>query len=210
MTKLGTPMRRLEDGPLVVGAGAFIADLIDDETIHAVFVRSPVAHGTFAPPSLDEALAMPGVVAAFRADSLDLPDLPSSPGRGAPDAIGMGQPALARQRVRHVGEPVAVVVAETAREAFDAVESIWVDYEILPAVTDVSKALENKTLLFPEVGTNLVHEETTGSGGITPTYQRVADVSIEIPRLSPVTIEPLTILVKPNGSGLDVWCGHQS
>lgn len=210
MTKLGTPMRRLEDGPLVVGAGAFIADLIDGETIHAAFVRSPVAHGTFAPPSLDEALAMPGVVAAFRADSLDLPDLPSSPGRGAPDAIGMGQPALARQRVRHVGEPVAVVVAETAREAFDAVESIWVDYEILPAVTDVSSALENKTLLFPEAGTNLVHEETTGSGGVPPTYQRVAEVEIEIPRVSPVTIEPLTILVKPNGPGLDVWCGHQS
>lgn len=210
MTQLGTPMRRLEDGPLIVGAGSFIADLIDGETLHAAFVRSPIAHGTFAPPALDDALAMPGVVAAFRADSLRLPDLPSSPGRGAPDAIGMGQPALARDRVRHVGEPVAVVVAETAREAVDAAESIWVDYETLPAVTDVESALEDRTILFPEVGTNRVHEETAGSEGPAPTYQRSAEVEIDIPRLSPVTIEPLTILVRPNGAGLDVWCGHQS
>ena len=210
MTKLGTPMRRLEDGPLVVGAGSFIADLIEADTLHAVFVRSPIAHGTFAAPSLDDALAMPGVVAAFRADSLDLPDLPSSPGRGAPEATGMGQPALARDRVRHVGEPIAVVVAESARQAFDAAELIWVDFENLPAVTDVAAALEGKTVLFPEVGTNLVHEETVGSGGPTPTYQRVAEVEIEIPRVSPVTIEPLTIMAKPNGLGLDVWCGHQS
>ncbi|HEY4606930.1 MAG TPA: xanthine dehydrogenase family protein molybdopterin-binding subunit, partial [Acidimicrobiia bacterium] len=91
-------MKRLEDRPLVTGLGTYIADLIDEETLHCAFVRSPLAHGIIEPPPLDDALGMPGVVAVFRADTLDLPDLPSSPGRGAPEAIGMGQPALARDR----------------------------------------------------------------------------------------------------------------
>ncbi len=202
--------RRLEDGPLVTGAGSFIADLIEHDTLHCAFVRSPIAHGTFEPPSLDEALAMPGVVTAYRADSLNLPNLPSTQGAGAPPAIGMGQPALARDRVRHVGEPIAVVVAETARQAVDAAELIWVEFDSLPAVTDVRSALENKTILFPEAGTNLVHDETVGSSGLAPTYEQETEVEIDIPRLSPVTIEPLTILVRPGGKGLEVWCGHQA
>ena len=94
----------------------------------------------------------------------------------------MGQPALARDRVRHVGEPIAVVVAETARQAVDAAEQIWVDFETLPAVTDVPTALEDQTLLFPESGTNLVHDETVGSEGSAPSYQVEAKVEIDIPR----------------------------
>ncbi|MGZ8755944.1 MAG: xanthine dehydrogenase family protein molybdopterin-binding subunit, partial [Acidimicrobiia bacterium] len=210
MTKVGPLTRRLEDGPLITGAGSFIADLIEQDTLHCAFVRSPIAHGTFEPPPLEEALAMPGVVAAYRADSLHLPDLPSTQGAGAPEATGMGQSPLARGRVRHVGEPIAVVVAETARQAVDAAETIWVDFDTLPAVTDVASALSNKVILFPEAGTNLVHDETVGSNGAAPDYQREAIVEIDIPRLSPVTIEPLTILVRPNGPGLDVWCGHQA
>ena len=210
MIELGASIKRLEDGPLVTGRGSFVADLIDKDTLHCAFVRSPIAHGTFEPPSLDEALAMPGVVAAFRADSLGVLDLPSSPGRGAPEAKGMGQPALARDRVRHLGEPIAVVVAETPSQAVDAAEMIWVDFEPLPTVTDVFSALTDESLLFPEVGTNVVDHQKVGSAGPAPTYERETRVEVEIPRVSPVTIEPLAILVKPNGEGLDVWVGHQS
>jgi carbon-monoxide dehydrogenase large subunit len=210
MTKVDPLTRRLEDGPLVTGAGSFIADLIEQDTLHCAFVRSPIAHGTFEPPPLEEARAMPGVVAVYGADSLDLPDLPSTQGAGAPEATGMGQPPLARSRVRHVGEPIAVVVATTARQAVDAAETIWVDFDTFPAVTDVPSALSNEVILFPEAGTNLVHDETVGSDGPAPDYEREAIVEIEIPRLSPVTIEPLTILARPNGPGLDVWCGHQA
>ena len=66
MTGLGTPTRRLEDGPLVTGSGSFIADLIESDTLHCAFVRRPIAQRTFSPPSLDDALEMPGVVTAFR------------------------------------------------------------------------------------------------------------------------------------------------
>ena len=210
MTGIGAAIRRLEDGPLVTGSGSYIADLIDETTLHCAFVRSPVSHGTFEPPSLEDALGMPGVVAVFRADKLSLPDLPSSPGPGAPEAIGMGQPALARDRVRHVGDPIAIVVADTAGQAVDAAEQVWVDIDPLPAVTDVSGAMTGDVLLFPEAGTNIVEDATLRSPTPPPIYEREAEIEVDIPRLSPVTIEPLAILVRPNSDGLDVWCGHQS
>ena len=208
--KLGDSPLRLEDGPLVTGSGAYVADLVDVDTLHCAFVRSPIAHGTFEPPALDEALAMPGVVAAYRADNIGLPDLPSAQGPGAPEARGMGQPALARERVRHVGDPISVVVAKTAAQAVDAAEQIWVDIDPLAAVTDVTSALSDEVLLFPESGTNLVLDETVGNTGPRPEVARQTSVEIEIPRLSPVTIEPLAILVRPAGDGLEVWCGHQA
>jgi carbon-monoxide dehydrogenase large subunit len=122
----------------------------------------------------------------------------------------MGQPPLARDRVRHVGEPIAVVVARTAREAMDGAEAIWVDIEPLPVVGDIWSAQEDEVLLFPESGTNLVHDGVVGTDGTAPPYQREARVEVEIPRISPVTIEPLAILARPVDGGLEVWCGHQA
>jgi aerobic carbon-monoxide dehydrogenase large subunit len=206
----GASVKRIEDEELIAGRGAYVADLITEDTLHCAFVRSPVAHGTFEPPDLDDALAMPGVVAAYRNDTLGLPDLPSTPGRGAPEAEGMGQPALARDRVRHVGDPVAVVVARSQREAVDAAETIWVDFDPLPVVIDISQALSDETLLFPEVGTNLVHQATVGSSEPPPDVEAEAEIVVDIPRVAPVTIEPLAILARPYLDGLEVWCGHQS
>lgn len=207
---IGDSVRRLEDYPLITGKGTFVGDLVDEDTLHCAFVRSPVAHGILESLDLDEILDMPGVVAAFDARTLDIPDLPSTPGRGAPEATGMGQPALARQRVRYVGEPIAVVIAETPSQAVDAAEMLWVDIDPLPAVTDARTSLDGDTLLFPDVGTNLVHQRTVATGGKRPQAEVEASVKIGIPRLSPVTIEPLAILVRPGDEALEVWCGHQS
>ena len=209
-TPIVTGSRRLEDGPLVVGAGSYVADLIDEDTLHCAFVRSPVAHGTLHAPSLEAALEMPGVVAAHLADTLNLPDLPASQGQGAPEAAGMGQPPLARNRVRHVGDPIAVVVATTAGQAVDAAEQVWAEVDPLPAVTDIDSSLRGDVLLFPEAGTNLVEDSTIRTPGASPAYRHETTIEVEIPRLSPVTIEPLTILARPNRDGLEVWCGHQA
>ena len=206
----GESVRRIEDEELIEGRGAYVADLITEDTLHCAFVRSPVAHGTFEPPDFADALDMPGVVAAYANDTLGLPDMPSHPGRGAPEAEGMGQPTLARDRVRHVGDPVAVVVARSQREAVDAAETIWVDFDPLPVVTDISGALSDETLLFPEVGTNLVHQATVGSSELPPDVEAEAEIVVQIPRVAPVTIEPLAILARPYLDGLEVWCGHQS
>jgi carbon-monoxide dehydrogenase large subunit len=122
----------------------------------------------------------------------------------------MGQPPLARDRVRYVGEPVAVVVAESAVQAVDGAEAIWPDVEPLPAVTDLGTAHLGDVVLFPEVGTNLVEERTVRSPGPMPDYERTAEIELVIPRLSPVTIEPLAILARPAPYGLEIWCGHQA
>jgi carbon-monoxide dehydrogenase large subunit len=211
MTALGESILRLEDERLVTGTGAYVAELVGEDTLHCAFVRSPLAHGTFEPPDIEPAGDMPGVVAVHRADTLGLPDLPSAQGPAAPEARGMGQPPLARDKVRHVGEPIAVVAADTPAEALDAAEQIWVDIDPLPALTDAATALQDEILLFPDAGTNLVHEQVVGDRGPRPEVARQASVEIEIPRLSPVTIEPLAILARPgDDGGLEVWCGHQA
>jgi carbon-monoxide dehydrogenase large subunit len=201
---------RLEDEPLITGSGRYVADLIDTETLHCAFVRSPVAHALLGAVDTGDAERMPGVVGVFTAADLNIPDLPSTPGRDAPEAAGMGQPALARERLRHVGDPIAVVVAETARQALDAADAVWVDYEQLTAVVDPFDSLLDETLLFPDVGTNLVHRATVGDSGPVPESDKHAEIEVVIPRVSPVTIEPLAILARPLGEWLELWCGHQS
>ncbi len=210
MTSLAGSVRRLEDEELVSGHGAYVADLVNGDTLHCAFVRSPIAHGIFDPPEIEEVLEMPGVVAAFTNQTLGLPDMPSTPGRGAPEAEGMGQPTLARDRVRHVGDPVAVVVAATQRQAVDAAETVWVDFDPLPVVSGIAESLTDDTVLFPEVGTNIVHESTVGTSGPPPAVEAETEVLVDIPRVSPVTIEPLAILARPYQGGLEVWCGHQA
>lgn len=210
VTGLGESPLRLEDGPLITGAGAYVADLVDAETLHCVFVRSPFAHGTFAAPDLGQALAMPGVVTVQLADTLGLVDLPTAEAPGRPSADGMGRPPLAREKVRHVGEPIAAVVTETAVQGEDAAEQVWVDIDPLPVVTDPFQALEDDTVLFPDAGTNLALEMTLGSTAPPPEVEAETAVSVEIPRLSPVTVEPLAILARPREGGLEVFCGHQA
>ncbi len=210
MIGLGDSPLRLEDRPLVTGAGSYVADLVDRNTLHCAFVRSPIAHGTFEPPETQEALNLPGVVAVHTASTLHLSDLPTEEAPGRPGAPGMGQPPLARRRVRHVGEPIAVVVAETPSQAVDAAEQIWVDIDPLPAAIGAVTALEDEVVLFPDVGTNLALDRSLGSQGPAPQAETEIAVEVDIPRLSPVTVEPLTILVKPAGEGLEVWCGHQA
>lgn len=199
---------RLEDRPLITGGGRFVGDLVGPDTLHCAFVRSDVAHGRPAPSDLSGARRLPGVVAVFGADDLGLPDMPSSPHPGAPGAIGMGQPPLARDRVRYVGEPVAVVVAESAEQAVDAADLVWVDVEELPAV-NVASAPAGEVLLFPGTGSNVAHRATITTGGPRPAAELEVSVEVDLPRVSPVTIEPLAILARPAGAGLEVWCGHQ-
>ena len=206
---LGQVPVRLEDGPLITGTGRYVGDLVDADTLHCAFVRSPVAHGSPAPPDLADVRDLPGVVAVFDADDLGLPDMPSSPHPGAPEAAGMGQPPLARGRVRYVGDPIAVVVAHSAAQAVDAADMVWVDVEELPAV-DVVSARADEVLLFPETGSNVAHRATIKTEGSRPAAEIEVSVEVDIPRLSPVTIEPVAILARPAGPGLEVWCGHQT
>lgn len=152
MSILGTRVVRREDPALLRGGARYVADLRADGMEHALvvtFVRSNLAHGTLVSVDVADALDMPGVVAAFTAADLDLtsprPRLPWTPAQ-------MARPWLAERRVRFVGEPVAVIVSETAAQGEDAAEMVVVDIDPLPAVVDpVAAVADDATRLFDDI-----------------------------------------------------------
>src|SRR6187431_290674 len=134
---LGTRVLRTEDPGLLTGSRKYLADLPLVNRLHAVFVRSDVAHGVVNSINIDDATGMPGVVAILTADNLGV-----APHHGFvpvhPDFV---RPPLADGKVRFVGEPIAVVLAETFEQGEDAAEAVWADIDPLPAVTSAEAAL---------------------------------------------------------------------
>ena len=148
---LGTRVLRTEDPGLLTGRRRYLADLELPNKLHAVFVRSDVAHGTIEAIHTDDALAMPGVVEILTAADLGL-----APHHGfAFVHDDFARPPLADGRVRFVGEPIAVVLAETFAEGEDAAEMVWADIEPLPAYVGAEAALaEGSETIFPDHGDN--------------------------------------------------------
>ena len=137
---LGQSIQRLEDDALLRGAGRYTDDFAPLRAAHVCFVRSPHAHAKIKSVSIDRAASAPGVVAVLTgkdaaADGLgNIPCLIPVPGlKETP------RPVLALKRVAHVGDPVAMVIAETLSQAKDAAERVEVEYEPLPAVTEARK-----------------------------------------------------------------------
>jgi carbon-monoxide dehydrogenase large subunit len=153
-TLIGESVHRAEDFRFLKGAGAFVDDLKRDGMLHAVVLRSPVAHGRIARVEVAAARATPGVYAVLTAR--DIGEVPVIPLRLAPlkGFENYLQPVIAQDKVRYVGEPVAVVVAETQAAAEDALEKIELDIERLPALPDRRAAAADKSLLFEAAGSN--------------------------------------------------------
>ena len=155
MSILGTRVLRTEDPKFLTTGGVYTEDVVDERlagACHVFFVRSPVAHARITGIDVSAALAAPGVVAAFTgADLADLPVIPPSMS-GLMNAE-MKQTLLATDKVRYVGEPVAVVVVEDPYQGEDAVELVEVDYDPLPAVLGFEP--DDSSLLFEAAGTNL-------------------------------------------------------
>jgi carbon-monoxide dehydrogenase large subunit len=143
---IGQPVPRFEDPRLLRGEGRFVNDVNLAGQAHAYVLRSPHAHARIRSIDIAAALTAPGVLAVLTGDDvardgLGMPAMPLK--RTRPDGSPMfapGQPALVRGRVRHVGDRVALIVAETAAQAKDAAERIVVDYEALPSVTATADA----------------------------------------------------------------------
>jgi len=205
---LGHPVQRLEDRPILAGAARYVADLDLPGALAAVFVRSTMAHARIGSVETGEAAKMPGVVGVYTADDLGLPDIP--PFAMAPPT--MGRPPLARGTVRHVGEPIALVVAETAEQAADAAGEVIVDYDPLPAVADAEAALaDGAPVLFPDHGSNLVVEFDFGrTADVFEGADRVVTARIRNQRLAPVPLEVNGAAAVPDGDGrLTLWVSNQ-
>ncbi|HEV2955363.1 MAG TPA: xanthine dehydrogenase family protein molybdopterin-binding subunit [Xanthobacteraceae bacterium] len=149
---IGAAVRRVEDARYLLGRSRYVADISMPGELCCVLVRSPHAHAAIRAIDVTPALARPGVVAAFTGADMAVDAV--GPMRAfwvirSADGRPMAEPprfALARERVRHVGEPVAAVFAETSHAALEAAESVVVDYAPLPAVTESRAALETGAL----------------------------------------------------------------
>jgi carbon-monoxide dehydrogenase large subunit len=166
------PIGRLEDQRLLTGRGRYVSDWNLPGQAHACFLRSDRAHADILSIDVSAALAMPGVLGVYTGEDVAAAGLQSLPaalpvkGRGGAELLKPARPALAQGRVRFVGEPVAVVVAETASIAQDASELVMVEYGDLPAVVAPVAALQTGApQLFEDVPGNLVFDYEAGDGG---------------------------------------------
>src|SRR6201993_3172444 len=157
----GAPIKRNEDRRLLTGRALFVDDIAFPNMVHAAFLRSAVAHGRIRSIDVAAARARPGIMAVYTADDLGAYWQPGPLLVPPPPIAGIvfnlrTQVPLARDKVRHVGEPLAIVVAESRYIAEDALDDIVVDLEILPAVVDLEKALEqDTTCVHADLGTNV-------------------------------------------------------
>lgn len=201
---LGTEVRRVEDPDLLRGRGTFVADLdIDDPAIvHAVFVRSPVAHAQITGIDTSAALSSAGVLAVLTA--ADLGDDPVPVFNQIHPQVP--RTALAVDRVRFVGDAVALVIATSRVAAVDAVELVDVDYQELEVVVDMESALEpDAPRQFPQLGTNVVLavKDPDPEVDVLAGAHQVARLRMENNRMASSPIEGHGILVRPlmEGSG---------
>src|SRR6478609_11694007 len=141
---IGQPVTRFEDARLLKGQGRYINDINQPGQAYVVFVRSPHAHAAINGIDISAAAAAPGVIGVYTGGDLEgLGTSVVTLKRARPDGSPMfwrAHPGLAQGRVRHVGDPVAAVVAETLMQARDAAELVVVDYADRPSVTVTARA----------------------------------------------------------------------
>ncbi len=180
---MGAPVRRLEDDAFVTGRGRYTDDMALMGTLHGVVLRSPIACGGFTLGALDDARAAPGVVAVMTAaDIAHLPPLKSGVMQKQPDgtrAPTRDIPILCDREVRHVGDAVAFIVAETRLQAEDAAALIDVDWEPADAIVETATALDpHAPLVWPELGSNRAfHYEFGNRGEVDTAFRGAATIA---------------------------------
>jgi carbon-monoxide dehydrogenase large subunit len=216
MPYLGVPLRRREDRPLVTGAGRFVDDISLPGMLHMAVVRSPHAHARLVSVHTEDAAAMSGVAAIVTARDLPAP-VPCVPAAAMfPGVAKALQPLLADRVVRYAGEPVAAVLADDRYTARDGAERVRVEYEALPAVVDLDRALEpGAPVIHPALGSNLVFTLEVKGGDPDAAFQR-ADAVVECdmaqPRLAPVPLECRGVVASYDaGRGrAEIWLSTQT
>ncbi len=215
-TAIGKPIRRKEDAHLLHGQTNWTDNIQLPGTVHMAILRSPMAHAKITKLDVSGALKQPGVVAAYGAKELG--DLNG----GVPcvwpvtDDIKMPAfPALAIDKVRQVGDCVAVVLATSVAAAVDALDSIVVSYEQLPAVTDMEAALgSGSALVHDEIETNACYVYKMPCGDYEASRAK-ADVVVARrfinQRLIPTFMEPRSVVAAPMGMSdeITIWSATQ-
>ncbi len=172
---IGQPIRRKEEARLVRGKGKFVDDIKPERALHMRLVRSPYAHANINSIDLTAAEALPGVVCAMTGEEvakLCPPFMQIGPG-----ACGLIKDlAMAHEKVRYQGEPVAAIVAETRALAEDAAELVQVDYTPLEPVIDIEQAAKDATLVHESAKTNVIWGGTWQFGDVEKAFREAAHV----------------------------------
>jgi carbon-monoxide dehydrogenase large subunit len=204
---------RVEDAALLTGHGRYLADLRMERMAEAIFLRSP--HGSARIRSVDSGVARraPGVLAVLTAAEMAGAKLGNisrptpQKGRGGTPLIVPHRPALAHDFVRHVGDPVALVAAETTAQAMDAAELIAIDYEPLPAVTDVREAVKpESSQLWPEAPENIALDFVAPAGDERSLARELDAIFASAPHVARVSMVSQRVVVasmEPRGAVAD-------
>ena len=207
MSLVGARVLRKEDPRLLSGTGTFVDDMSPTRCTFATFVTATEAHAQIRSIDVRAALKMEGVLGVWTAaDFVDYPDLPGG-------LSGLERPVLARNTVRFVGEPIAVVVAEDRYLAADAAAAGGVDYEALPVVTDTDQATApDAPLLFPRHGSNIA-TIVPMMDDLERDLERAdmrAHLHLVNQRCAAVAIEAMACLADWKPDGLTVWATFQA
>ncbi len=205
---LGHAVRRREDPRLITGTGRYVDDIQPERCLHVAFVRSTLAHAAIRTIDVEAAAAAPGVVAVLTAADLGLP-----PRVGFPMVpAALARPPLAVGHVRFVGEPAALVVAESPGEAVDAAQLVGLDLEPLEVVVDADAARHaGSAQLFPAHGSNVAnHIASRADADVLAGAEVTIRGRFVNQRLAPVPMEPEAILVVPEAGRLLVWATSQA
>ncbi len=219
---IGRRIKRNEDPRLLTGQALFVDDVEIHGTLHAAFLRSDYAHARINGINVEAARERPGVVAVYTAADMGDDWQPGPPLVSPPPTIedvtfhSRTQVPLVKDVVRHAGEPIAVVIAETRYIAEDAVEDIYVDYEPLEAVVDIERALDpDAPLVHPDLASNLAAHLSQEKGNYEQA-RAAADLVIKrkfvIDRGAAVAMENRGLLAhwEPKSQQLTVWDTTQS
>ena len=210
---------RREDERLLTGAGRYSGDCSLPGQLHAAFLRSSHAHAEFDAPGIAAALAAPGVVAVLAGADMVAAGFDRGqtlmPVKGRGEAIKLApRPALAVGRVRYVGEPVALVVADTLAAAMDAAELVAIDYRPLPAAADAATALSGSVPdIHASIPGNLCFDFDYGDAAATDAAfaaaARVVRLELTSDRVVGNPMEPKAALAAWDGDVLDLWTSTQ-
>ncbi|WP_226574935.1 xanthine dehydrogenase family protein molybdopterin-binding subunit [Acuticoccus sediminis] len=212
---------RIEDARFITGHGRYTADVADPSALTAVFVRSPVAAGRIEAIDTEAAAAMPGVRAIVTATALaeaGVGPVQAPLNLTGPDGTvwtAVNRPLLATDVVRYVGEPVALVVAESRAAALDAVEAVDVTYADASAVTTVTDALAPGAPLVSadrpgNVGFAWAHGDRTAADAAVAAAAHQVRLTTNVSRVNAGAMEPRNVLVRPDGERWEVYVSHQA
>jgi carbon-monoxide dehydrogenase large subunit len=207
---IGARQQRLEDPDLLTGKERYTSDLDMPGALHAVFVRSPVPHARIVSIETSDAAQAPGVVSVLTSQDISVPRV-FYPSFAQLIHDAYHRPPLASDVVRFAGEIVAVVVAETAAQAEDAAELVYVDYDPLPVVVDPrAAAADGAPILFPDAGTNIALNMPFEAGTRAPDSPVRVHVRVANHRMAVAPMEGNAIVAVPEPGGkLTLWISNQ-